>query len=617
MKKTLKKGLLALCAVTATLCTSLSVGAIASAGETTVTGKSIDEVTFTMVNGASIRADSFGIRFSATMSEADYTALDAYYEEEIEFGTFIMAANYKTAVSKGTFEESHFFGDYDADETTSSLYTWDGASVSENRVKILQMDSKIYYDEEWQTMRINGSVTSVYDHNLDMDYVGISYIKVGNEYRLATQGDNARSVVYVAQLAIEANKKAEDVTAGSSVLTHYTTEVEEAVKTVNYTVNTYLHDEENGAVKYDTTVVENHPLNEKAEVTNIAESINGYTYVASRSTTSGVAYIGDKLVLELYYHKKADGVLYDFYDKTEASKISATSATSTYTEFLDQDVTSFTRTAGSAWNYTNNIGTALNTAFLDSEKETIDYVDYVYLNVYASVPSGSATVYMYFYKWNGTTWVDSSNAHFSANAWTTLQIPVPDTTTTFSGMKFTFVRKVSGSWQPLGKTEGDTVYINEIGVMSDTVVYDYNGLSDLTHIFSGDTATGYTDEQDINCNTNYVYKGDYSLRLHSLDRYSEYNFTTSFYNWLVDNNVKSFSFKVYAQSTETCKLDKIQGAGGIADDVYNGNVTNNTWLTVTIKVANMTESSVIAFNKSVNNTTMNIYIDNFTFTYNS
>lgn len=616
MKKTLKKGLLALFAMTATLCTSLSVGAIASAEETPVTGKSIDEVTFTMVNGASIRADSFGIRFSATMSEADYTALDAYYEEEIEFGTFIMAANYKTAVSKGTFEESHFFGDYDADETTTSLYTWDGASVSENRVKILQMDSKIYYDEEWQTMRVNGSVTRVFDHNLDMDYVGISYIKVGNEYRLATQGDNARSVVYVAQLAIEANKKVEDVTAGSSVLTHYTTKVEEAVTTVNYTVNTYLHDAENGAVKYDTTVVENHPLNEKAEVTNIAESINGYTYVASRSTTSGVAYIGDKLVLELYYHKKASGILYDFYDKTEADV--DLYGNGTYAEIDGVSAVKYVKKSA-PW-------TEYKLPREADEKFDVTNVKSYYFKVYPLQVEASTELRFtsFTYSYNATTgtgsWTEKHNK-LTANTWNYVTVSVGANTPSISSIYYSIQKNsVAKSWVAIGEEEGDALYIAEVG-FSETAITDYTNITESYGnmlSFLVPNTSGY--KMAINTDPAYVSAGKYSLKLISGagNKWPIWKFTEEFYNWLYANNITKFSFDLYLDGTN----EAFTKATGI---IWKSSPSNNTWLTFTISTSYFRERLNTAHKdaghcahlllQSTNGINRNAYLDNLQFTY--
>lgn len=503
MRKTLKKGLLSICALSATLCASLSIGLTVSAEETEIVKKSIDEVSFTMVDGASIRADSFGIRFSALMSEADYQALDAYYDEKIEFGTFIMAGNYLQGVSKGTFEESHFFGDYDADETTSSLYTWEGAAITADRVEILQMDGKIYYDEEVQAMRVNGSVTSVYDHNLDMDYIGISYIKVGNEYRLATQGNNARSVVYVAQLAVEANKKADDVTAGNTVLDYYTTEVENAVTTVNYTVNTYLHDELNGVVKYDTKTVENAPLNETVDLTAIdgaiQESVNGYDYVVSRSTTSGIAYIGDKLVLDLYYHKKASGVLYDFYDKEEAEV--DLYGNGSYAEIDGEATVKYVKTSG-AWEEIKLPSEA-------DEKFAITDVKNYYLKIYPLQVGASTELRFtsFTYSYNSTTETGSwSEKHhkLTANTWNYVTVSVGANTPSIHSIYYSIQKNsVEKGWVAIGQESGDALYIAEVGFLltaeptekASGVILDFANYRDLEQLSSDHISYNYANKK--------------------------------------------------------------------------------------------------------------------------
>ena len=628
MKKYFKKNLLKLCTLATVLCTTASVGAVmASAEESTqATGKSLSEVSFTMMNGASIRTDGTGIRFSALLSQDDYDGLTVQYGEDLEFGTFIMAAKYLDSKSGGAFTEEQFFGDYDNDDTTTSIYTWEGATVTEDRVQILQMESTAYLDTKENAMRVNGSVTRVYDNNLDMDYIGVCYIKAGTEYKLASLNNNVRNVVYVSQLAVAKSESADFVSAGQAVIDHYTT-LADAVTSVNYTVNTYL-DDEGSFVTYKTETLES-PLNDPITVADIASTITTakgtYNYVASRSTSEGVAYIGDKATLELYYHKKSANVLYDFYDKDEALEIKATDATSTATGFDGHNVTSFDRNGSTNWSYTN-IGNALNTAFgdqlattdADTGETTVATIDYVYLYVYPQIAdTTNATLLFYYYEWNGTAWAEAgTSASLTANAWNILKISVPDTVTTFTNVKFLFIKKVGTSNQPLGNTDGDTVYISEIGVISDTVVYDYNGYSDMTKVLSG-ASTAWDDSQGRNFDSDYVYGGDWSLRLYSKNRYTKYFFTEEFYNWLTTNEITKFSFKVYADATSTCKVSKIEGGGGIADDVYKGSVTNNSWFTIMVSVSNMTTSSYIQFNKNVANTTMNIYIDNFTFTYAS
>ena len=91
-----KKNLLKAMAIAAVLCTGFGTyGITASASEVK---KSATEVAWTMEQGAYVRMAEedagIGIRFTAQMSAADYTAIQAYGYTDLSYGVLIAPADY-------------------------------------------------------------------------------------------------------------------------------------------------------------------------------------------------------------------------------------------------------------------------------------------------------------------------------------------------------------------------------------------------------------------------------------------------------------------------------------------------------------------------------------------
>ena len=199
---------------------SFAFGATAiTSAETVITPKTVNEVSITMKPGASVRMatayEELGIRYAFTMSETDYIALlanegatGAY--KDVSFGVFVAPKYYY---------DIHAI---DNEENLNTYYCWNGEQ--EGKEEILNLVSQeMLVNEEVAGERIfYGAVVDMLPENLLTEYIGIGYVKYTTNatdtaesethYRFVTQNDNVRSMVYVAQLAIDAGKDTDGVT---------------------------------------------------------------------------------------------------------------------------------------------------------------------------------------------------------------------------------------------------------------------------------------------------------------------------------------------------------------------------------------------------------------------
>ena len=214
------------------------VSADATEGAQTVT--SLADVELEMLKGASIRVDDeavTGIRFSAKMDVNEWAWLKENYDV-VKFGTFIMPAEYVTTY--GALTEENLFG-------ATAKYFWDGKEEVGEQTEILQMYGAMYEytDKAGATYgRINGSILEVNPANYNRAFVGLSYmeLKKGTEttYKFATANDNERTILYVAQRALEEEG--------------WATTDEEYVNTTNF-IQSYVTENPNAEVKYTVNKV--------------------------------------------------------------------------------------------------------------------------------------------------------------------------------------------------------------------------------------------------------------------------------------------------------------------------------------------------------------------------
>lgn len=200
-----KSAMFGLCAAAA-LCLGIGVGTInyqsAFAEET-------QAQTFVMEEGASIRkkadgVDQGGIRFTATISQAHY---DEYTQgaTKVESGTFILPYAYYT--SYGAINEENCFGGNNIYYYTDEAGNDQNKDESRPQHKILNAQgTPRRLAGENAGYEINGSVVDMLDENLNVPYIGVSYLKVTGageaiSYYFAKidAAKNVRSAAQVAQ----------------------------------------------------------------------------------------------------------------------------------------------------------------------------------------------------------------------------------------------------------------------------------------------------------------------------------------------------------------------------------------------------------------------------------
>ena len=296
---------------------------------------------FTMAKGASVRVPDVtnadvttndnGLRFTAYMSKDNYNA-------EATYGTFIMPLEYYQAnpVSAETLAENYYWKtgvDADGNDVYNTTET-DGKKQIINVEAIAYLD-EVDYNEDKATEEMyvmNGSVRHIKGDNLALEYIGVSYAKVGDTYTFAEQTtDNARSVVEVAQKALlnAANDEAftanelgtteQKVTAVDNAYTaRYVTKYQEdndgAYPTVEMNVRAYKDiSSTSGYVAEDTIAKIEVPFTGyDATATGMAKTIDGYTYVSLKTEPVTVMFDGSSEEIKHYYDYTAnDIVLWD------------------------------------------------------------------------------------------------------------------------------------------------------------------------------------------------------------------------------------------------------------------------------------------------------------------
>ncbi len=291
------------------------------------TEKTVSQITYTMENGAYIysnnQTDKRGIRFGATMSESDYNALMSNVGEgkaykSIEFGVLIAPSDYET--KHGAFTKENVFGEsaiYDWaiwDDVKGWVYT---ESAKTRIINIYCSELKI----DSAKASCYGAITTILPENLLNPFKGIAYIAAeknqgGFDYAFASESDNERTSVYVAQRRREDIKAkiaeldsvvdAEEIEAlnnESEVLG--ATYLTDAVKNTdaNYTVQNYYKKPNGEYFLFETT-------NKTAKIdsalnaeTASGSSISGVTFEKDNggNESPSVVYAQNKSLVKAYY----------------------------------------------------------------------------------------------------------------------------------------------------------------------------------------------------------------------------------------------------------------------------------------------------------------------------
>lgn len=249
---------------------------------------------FAMENGAAVRVNGDevnGLRFSAEMSADTYNSLKA---QGATFGIVIVPRDYITEGYELT--AANLFGANAKYSATATV----GASQTVRRMLLLDNLTPSNRDSD-SNYELYGAITDILNSNLTREFVGVAYAYVNGEYIVASyygndMDNNARSIYYVAQRAVDANDNASKVQ--EKYIDTYNQLVEDAGKTYNvgYTVN---------HIRTRKGVME-------VETENLTGVLNSTVEIAAKeydgfALTSGVAGVTIKLyankpnVVDFYY----------------------------------------------------------------------------------------------------------------------------------------------------------------------------------------------------------------------------------------------------------------------------------------------------------------------------
>ena len=248
---------------------------------------------FVMEEGAAVRVngeDVNGLRFSAEMSAETYNGLKA---QGATFGMVIVPRDYITSGYELT--ASNLFGANAKYSETAQL----GATQNVRKMLHLKDLTPKNYDND-SNYEIRGAITDILTSNITREFVGVAYAEVDGMYMLASyygddQENNARSIYYVAQKAIDANDHASALQ--EKYIDAFAEYVADNGKTYNrtYTVNHIITVKGESTVETETFTA---PINSPIHL--IAREIGGYK-VTSASVINSKVYANKDLVFNFYY----------------------------------------------------------------------------------------------------------------------------------------------------------------------------------------------------------------------------------------------------------------------------------------------------------------------------
>lgn len=316
MKKNIKK------AVTGSLLSVCSLLVAAGFGSINSTTAQASGSTFEMIGGASIRIDTNaadtvderGLRFSSEISVAEFEALDDN-GGTVTAGTFIMPYDY--IAKNGALNAQTCFG-----VGGNAVYTWNGKTEVGGTKQILHIAALPYKtasqaDANVEVYRINGSVVTMKEENLNRSYVGVSYIAVKEgdtvTYKFAeTDTDaNQRSALRVAQNILAKSTTSNDTEVAKYYLDTYLEDgVEVTLKNEVYVNSSTGYIERASENVSETKTLTN--WEDVVEITATAPSIDGYAYVQALAEEFNLNLSGDATtVVKHYYDEMHDNVIFD------------------------------------------------------------------------------------------------------------------------------------------------------------------------------------------------------------------------------------------------------------------------------------------------------------------
>ena len=279
-----------------------AVAAQALTSRITQSGFFIEEGASVRVNGSSYEEN--GLRYTIGMEKAMYEMVMAENSgfTDVTFGVLIAPASSKYNLTPETvFGLNGGKVQYDwavEDKNGNLVYKGDGTKT---RIINIQTDKLFNVkDRTGEDYYFHGSIINVNKNNLTREFQGKGYVRykqngVENCIMLGNE-TNVRSIVYVSQLAVEAN---------SEYSTWLKQNYIDAVSTVsaNYTEENYL-EQADGSFVVDAGTKKTVSSNINTSVAlGTAPAFSGYVFdqADERNVLSGKVYVNDKLALKRYY----------------------------------------------------------------------------------------------------------------------------------------------------------------------------------------------------------------------------------------------------------------------------------------------------------------------------
>lgn len=277
---------------TAATCFLTVAGISLNASKTEAQAQSaFQTVAFNMDKGASVRLTSSelnnGLKFTAYMSKADYESVET---ESVSYGVLIVPYDYIENGYEITVD--NVFGKTPVYSSAETLGT------GQKRIVNLSCDEMTLDKDDAGRYLVQGSITDILTKNLTREFFGLAYMTNGTDYRFAdyTEGENVRSMVYVAQLALEDDELTE--AQKERVKAAYTENTAVTSLSSSYTVN-YYKEKSDGTYDVTTNTVTGN-INSAVTVQTSVE--DGYSLDEKGSRLSGVIYANQKAVFNVYYN---------------------------------------------------------------------------------------------------------------------------------------------------------------------------------------------------------------------------------------------------------------------------------------------------------------------------
>lgn len=615
----------------------------ASAQGTQPAYTSVADLDFKMVDGAWIREASTleeaGIRFQMTMPAEEYawlmenTGEDKKYEE-VTFGMFI-APNYYHGL-KNLNDQANVLG-------ASRVYGWlkDGETVwtesadykaNNNLVQILNTEGDMSVDKENSSLySYYGSAIGMKEANLTTEYIGVGYIRYTQgdvtSYEFATTADNARSITYLTQCAVESGALDSSKTAHQEMIDEYIGKV--ANKSVEYTVEYYAV---GAAENAEPLFTEKQTANINTKITIdpavASKKVAGYVFnersnpdlykvvsVVDQTQDTAIqktVYANNKTLLKVYLD---DATLFDFEefnngtdetDKTSLAylnikHINNNGATMSIAETLPSPFT----------------GQGLQFNF-NADWKLIPFYNWNATKLARAIDAGYTYLKMDVYyqgEDTGTAWITPFGLgakSLSVNSWVTLSFPLKasDFGTYTSGIIFN-----------LANQSNYTVYVDNIRLDKDTTPtyeYLYNGFENDTKEDQGWRYVGYYENITVSsAQTEVVKSGSKSLKLVSTATYNYVDLKDSSNvaldnAWIKARAGKTLSFWIYYKN-DTFTTDKMWfTVGDGSANIYQKQHAQGEWMNVIIDLDDIQDFTKIRLIiNSENLSSGAVYLDHF------